>query len=169
LWQRCSRRAAHDWAREQRSRIMKWLGHRLLATASSGIARQVRRCSGASGGAAPNSDGQAAGAGAPGELNEEMQQLLAAVACPLTKTPLRYDSARQVCGHNVPKACALGVVSCLGMLRLPAGVPPQKSRRSPTERAGGGQVLISDEAKLEFPIVNGIPNLKPDAGVPKRS
>jgi len=48
-------------------------------------------------------------------------------------------------------------------------MPPQKSRRSPTERAGGGQVLISDEAKLEFPIVNGIPNLKPDAGVPKRS
>ena len=58
-----------------------------------------------------------------------------------------------------------------GQVVLPQPVQAQLQEQvgGGQERAGGGQVLISDEAKLEFPIVNGIPNLKPDAGVPKRS
>ena len=35
--------------------------------------------------------------------------------------------------------------------------------------SGAVQVLVSDAAGLAFPIVAGIPNLKPDAGVPEEN
>ena len=86
--------------------------------------RHVRRSAVSAGDAAKSK--QAPGASASsGASAEEMRLLLAVMACPLTKQPLRYDSVRQV--------------------------------------------LVSDAAGLAFPIVAGIPNLKPDAGVPEKN
>ncbi|KAJ1492619.1 hypothetical protein T484DRAFT_1880634 [Baffinella frigidus] len=102
---------------------MSVVAQRLLRSAVHSVTRHVRHTSVSAGDGAHGAVKQEPGAG--GDVAEEMRLLLQAIACPVTKKPLRYDSARQV--------------------------------------------LVSDAASLAFPIVNGIPNLKPDAGVPENS
>jgi len=72
------------------------VGQRLLRSTVHGVTRHVRHSAVSAGDAAKSK----AGAGASGEASaEEMRLLLAVMACPVTKQPLRYDSVRQVCSN----------------------------------------------------------------------
>lgn len=80
------------------------VAQRLLRSAVHSVTRHVRHTSVSAGDGAHGAVKQEPGAG--GDVAEEMRLLLQAIACPVTKKPLRYDSARQV-WSNFPSTSPL--------------------------------------------------------------